>query len=107
MERLVADYLRDNGFPFADRRVKTGALDKGDVGGVHVHDRRVVVEVKNYAGKLEPSTWLREAAVEAVNDDAGVGVVVAKRRGVSDPGQQYVLMDLASLVFLLTGKRPS
>lgn len=106
MERLVADYFRDNGFPFADRRVKTGAKDTGDVGGVHVHDQRLAIEVKNYGGKLEPSTWLKEAQVEAVNDQAAVGLVVAKRRGTTDPGRQYVLMELADLLFLINGKRP-
>jgi hypothetical protein len=106
MERMVADYFRDNGFPFADRRVKTGAKDTGDVGGVHVHDRRLAIEVKNYGGKLEPSTWLKEAQIEAANDQAAAGLVVAKRRGTTDPGKQYVLMELADLLFLINGHHP-
>jgi hypothetical protein len=105
-ERLIADYLKEHGFPFADRRVKTGARDTGDVGGVHVYDRRVVIEAKNYGGRLEPSTWLKEAQLEAANDQAAIGVVVAKRRGTTEPGRQYVLMELADLVFLLTENRP-
>lgn len=38
-ERLTADYLKANGFPFADRRVKSGNKDKGDIGGVMAHGR--------------------------------------------------------------------
>jgi hypothetical protein len=38
--------------------------------------------------------------------DADVGLVVAKRRGTADPGDQYVLMTLRDLVALLTGERP-
>ena len=41
-----------------------------------------------------------------MKDKAAVGLVVAKRRGVTDPGRQYVLMELADLLFLITGKRP-
>jgi hypothetical protein len=106
MERLVADYFKENGFPFADRRVKTGARDTGDVGGVHVHDRRLAIEVKNYGGRLEPSAWLKEAQVEAANDHAAIGLVIATRRGTTDPGRQYVLMELADLLFLINGTRP-
>jgi hypothetical protein len=99
-------YDEAHGFPFADRRVKTGAKDTGDIGGVHVHDQPVAIEVKNYGGRLEPSTWLKEAQVEAVNADAAIGVVVAKRRGTTEPGHQYVLLELRDLVFLMTGKFP-
>ena len=40
------------------------------------------------------------------NDDALAGIVVAKRRAVTDPGSQWVLMTLNDLVALLTGSRP-
>lgn len=106
MERLVADYLRDNGFPFADRRVKTGALDRGDVGGVHVHDQRVAVEVKNTA-KISLGTWCAEAEVERVNDGALAGVVVHKRHGKGQAGDQWVTLTLRDFTAILTGKRPS
>jgi hypothetical protein len=105
-ERLVADYFKANGFPFADRRVKNGAKDRGDVGGVHAHGQGVVIEAKNYGGRLEPSTWLKEAQVEAENDGAAIGVVVAKRRGTTTPEDQFVIMELRDFVFLLAGTRP-
>ena len=39
--------------------------------------------------------------------NAAVGVVVIKRRGVSDPGDQVVAMTRRDLVALLTGERPA
>jgi Holliday junction resolvase len=104
-ERAVADYLLAHGFPFADRRVKTGAKDKGDIGGVHVHGQRLVIEAKNTA-RLELGTWIREAEVERVNDGALAGVVVHKRHGKGKPADQLVTMTLADLVAILTGVRP-
>jgi hypothetical protein len=103
-ERLVADYLKGNGFPFADRRVKSGAKDRGDIGGVHVHGQPIVFEAKNYGGRIQPGPWLKEAQIEAENDGAAIGVVVAKRRGTAKPEDQFVIMELRDLVFLLTGK---
>jgi hypothetical protein len=35
---------------------------------------------------------LREAEVERGNDDAVVGVVMHKKRGTTDPAEQYVTM---------------
>lgn len=104
-ERDIADHLRDHLDDRIDRRVKTGAADKGDIGGVRDRDGdRVVVECKNYAGQLKPSEWLREAETERANDNAALGVVVAKRRGVTYPGDQFVLMTVDDLIQLLKEK---
>lgn len=103
-ERVVADHLALVLDDRIDRRVKTGAKDRGDVGGVRTAlGQRVVVECKDYGGRLLPAAWLAEAAVEAGNDDAAVGLVVAKRKGTSAPGAQWVLMTLNDLVVLLGG----
>ena len=32
-ETLVADFLTDNGFPYAERRALAGVNDKGDITG--------------------------------------------------------------------------
>ena len=106
-ERTVADYLAATVSEFIDRRVKTGAADRGDIANVRTPDgRRVVVECKDYAGRFLVSEWLREAETERANDEAAVGVVVAKRRGIADPGDQVVMMTLSSLVALLDGRKP-
>ncbi|WP_324192523.1 hypothetical protein [Nocardia transvalensis] len=64
------------------------------------------MECKDYGGRLLPGQWLTEAEVERGNDDAIAAAIVAKRRGVSDPGEQYVLMTLRDFVALTTGTRP-
>lgn len=63
------------------------------------------MEVKDYGGQLRVGGWLSEAEIERGKDDAVAGVVVAKRRGKAQPGDQIVLMTLADLVALLTGQR--
>ena len=100
-ERQVADYLRDQVSEFIDRRVKTGAEDKGDIANVRTSGgHRVVVECKDVA-TLNLGGWIHEAEVEAANDGALIGVVVHKRRGHGDPGNQYVTMTLRDLALLL------
>lgn len=104
-ERVVADYLADAlDDDRIDRRVKTGAKDRGDIGGVRVHGKRLVIEVKDCAKQALPE-WTNEAHTEAGNDDALVGVVVAKRRGTVDPGRYWVHMTLDDLLAVLTGRR--
>lgn len=105
-ERLVADWLADKVDDRIDRRVKTGAQDRGDIGGLRHMGGRVVIECKDYGGRLMPGPWTSEAETERGNDDAIAGIVIAKRRGTTDPGQQYVLMTVNDLTALLTGERP-
>jgi hypothetical protein len=105
-ERTIADYLRDHIDDRIDRRTRSGARDKGDVASVRsAHGRRVVVEAKDYGGRVLVGQWLNEADIERMNDDAHIGVVVAKRRGITDPAQQLVMMTVADLVALITGER--
>lgn len=110
-ERSVADWLAhvldDDRI---DRRVKTGAKDRGDIAGIrHTSPaygvQRVVLELKD-AARTDLSGWVKEAHVEAGNDDALVGLVIHKRRGTANPAEQYVTCTLADLVALLTGHRP-
>lgn len=104
-ERAVADYLsqclEDDRI---DRRAKTGAKDRGDIGGMRVHGQRMVVEVKDVTRTDLPG-WTSQAHVEANHDDALLGVVVAKRVGTTDPGKFWVHMTLDDLLALLTGQR--
>ena len=102
-ERQIADFLRDNLDDRIDRRVKTGAKDCGDIANVRdSHNRRIVIEAKDYGGRLNLPQWTKEAHTEADNDDAHIGLVIAKRRGTTDPADQWVVMDLNDLIQLLT-----
>ena len=105
-ERAIADYLALHVDDRIDRRVKTGAKDCGDIGGVRVLGNRIVLECKDYGGRILAAEWIHEAEVEAGNDDAAAGIVIAKRRGTTVPGAQWVLMDVDSLITLITGTRP-
>lgn len=105
-ERLIADYLRDTVDDRIDRKVRTGAKDTGDIGGVRHHGRRITIEAKDYGGRLLPAQWCEEAHTEMGNDDGIAGIVIAKRRGTTDPGSQWAIMTVNDLVALLTGSRP-
>jgi hypothetical protein len=91
-----------------ERRALTGAKDRGDITGLRVPNTpsRLVVECKDFGGRIEAGKWLGEAEQERLNDGALAGFVVAKRRGVADPAGQIVLMTLADLAAILTGERP-
>ena len=104
-ETLVAAYLNQHVDDRIERRRQAGVKDRGDIAGLRHMGQRLVVECKDYGGRLLAGPWLEEAAVERGNDDAGAGLVVAKRRGTTDPADQFVLMTLGDLVALLTGSR--
>lgn len=99
-ERLIADHLRDAWDDRIDRRVKTGSKDKGDIANFRVGAHRVVIECKNVRA-MNLSGWVAEAAEERDNDDALVGLVVHKRKGKGQPGDQYVTLTLTDLLTLL------
>ena len=104
-ESLVAAYLNRHVDDRIERRRQGGNQDRGDISGLRHMGQRIVLECKDYGGQLKPGPWVEEADVERLNDSAGVGIVVAKRRGTTAPGEQFVLMTLADLVALLTGSR--
>lgn len=105
-ERTIADYLADVLDDRIDRRVKTGAKDRGDISGVRVHGKRVVLECKD-AAKIKLAGWVTEAHIEAGNDDALAGLVVHKRIGISAPGKQYVTCTVDDLIAVITGAHPN
>lgn len=114
-ERSIADCLAHHIDDRIDRRTKTGAKDRGDIGGLRIssaiYDQdqllhpRVVIECKDVA-RLNLAGWVDEADTERGNDDALVGLVVHKRRGNADPLDQYVTTTMRDLIALLTGARP-
>ncbi len=104
-ERSIADALAEHVDDRIDRRAKTGAKDRGDIGGLRHMGGRVVIECKDVA-RLDLAGWTGEAEVERGNDDALAGLVVHKRRGSADPLDQYVTTTLRDLIALLNGHRP-
>lgn len=96
-ESAVVSYLKDNGFPYAERRALHGTNDKGDITGVGPD---VVLEVKDHA-KLSLSEWVSELEDEMRNANATTGCVVAKKRGTLDVGNWYAILPFRLLVQLL------
>lgn len=91
-ERRQADWLKANGHPYCDRRTLSGSSDKGDL--VHVElapGVEVAAELKDYGGRLEAGPWIKELEAEMENLGTEYGIIIAKRRGVSDPGKQWVI----------------
>lgn len=106
-ERLVADCLQRYVSEFIDRKVRTGARDTGDIANLRTpQGKKVVAELKDYGGEFKVGPWLKEAETERINDDAHVGLVIAKRRGFSDPLDQVVLMTVRDYIALTTEQRP-
>lgn len=104
-ERQIADYLAgaldDDRI---DRRVKTGAKDRGDISGLRIHGQRLVIECKDSTRLCLPE-WTDQAHTEAGNDDALAGIVIHKRRGVGEPGRQWIAMTVDDLLALMSGER--
>jgi hypothetical protein len=95
-ESSIVDLFRDTGWPHVERRALRGKNDGGDIAGLP----GVVIECKA-AARVDLSGWLGELAAEVANAKADMGAVVFKRRGRTNPGDQYVLMDASTLVWLL------
>ena len=104
-ETMIARYLAEHVDDRIERRTKAGNRDRGDIGGLRHGTARVVVECKDVT-RTNLAGWITETDTERSNDDAAVGIVIHKRRGTQDPGNQYVTMTVRDLVSLLTGTRP-
>lgn len=100
----LAEHMNDDRI---ERRALSGDKDRADIAGFKYNGQRIVVECKDYRGEYKVGTWLNEVECERGNDAAGVGIVVAKRRGHGDPADQVVFLTLRDLVSLMNGVRPA
>jgi hypothetical protein len=104
-ETAIAAYLAAHVDDRIERRTRNGSKDRGDIAGLRHLGARLVVECKN-ARQIQVGPWIAEAEMERGNDDAIAGLVVHKRHGKADAGEQLVTMRLVDLVAMLTGARP-
>lgn len=97
-ERSIVNYFRDE-FGAHITRPKSGAEhDRGDIAGIPGW----TFELKCYTDPLRAiREGLAELAVEQANTGTRHGLVVVKRRGVTDPAQQLAVMPLGSMVPLI------
>ena len=103
-ERQVADYLAQHVDDRIDRRAKIGSKDRGDIAGVRIWGQRLVLECKNTT-RLNLAGWMNQAEIERGNDDALAGLIIHKRHGNNQPGDQWVTTTLRELTALLNGYR--
>ena len=80
-ETAVVRFLRDNGFPLAERRALHGSTDRGDITGTP----GLVWEVKGgdaakTASDNQIAAWLDETEIERANANAAYGFLVVARR---------------------------
>lgn len=97
-------------YPSASRAPLRGTKDEGDF---ILDGAPFVLEAKNHK-EMKLAEWLREAEAEALNaavargsvpGEFPVGVVVAKRRGVTDPAEQYAVLTLGDFLHLVNRGR--
>ena len=103
-ERQVADYLAQHVDDRIDRRAKTCSKDRGDIAGVRIWGQLLVLECKNTT-RLNLAGWMNQAEIERGNDDALAGLIIHKRHGNNQPGDQWVTTTLRELTALLNGYR--
>lgn len=76
-ETAVVKYLRENGFPGAERRALSGSNDKGDI----TVCPGIIAECKDWAdyGDGDVADWWKQTATERKNANAAIGLLVVKR----------------------------
>ena len=103
-ETAIATYLATVWDGRIERRTRNGNKDRGDISGFRHSLNRVVIECKNH-NRIDLAGWWHEAEIERGNDDATAAMVVHKRRGTTDPAEQWVTLTLGDLLALLAGNR--
>ena len=81
-ETAVVTYLRNHGFPHAERRALAGTHDLGDITGTP----GIVWEIKSIInGRGAYPSWMRETETERLNaGNADLGILVVKPAGLGD-----------------------
>lgn len=102
-ERALVAWLREHGWPGAERTVRTGhrsrtrtSADRGDVDGTP----GLAWQLKDVADTTlhRVPVWLNETERQRVAASADLGVLVVKRRGHADPGDWWAHVPLVSLM---------
>jgi hypothetical protein len=104
-ERDLVRYLRENGWPDAIRIVRTGiksgqriTRDEGDIGKTPgIAWQMKAVDEKKWS---QIPAWLVDAADQAVETGADLGVLVLRRPGHAQPGDWWAWVELSDVVGL-------
>jgi hypothetical protein len=112
-ERMVAGWLRTNGWPGCERRVKTGYRvtgredpDQGDLTGCP----GITWQVKSLrpATRMEQAVpaWLAQAEAQRIASGSDLGFLVVRRWGTTDVGRWWAFSSARQL-FTLIGGQPT
>lgn len=104
-ETAVVRYLRDHGWPHAERRALRGNQDAGDITGTP----GVCWSVKAGEYARQPSDrqvaqWLAELETQRVNAGAAHGLLITRRHRTGDPGHWWAYIPAATLTALVDGR---
>jgi len=92
-ERLIADYMAER---IPCERIPAGAtLDRGDL-----WTSAAAIQCKNHR-TLSLGAWLRDAMEQQRNAGKRLHALVVKRKGVTAPAEQFVVMTLEQFRDLL------
>ncbi|WP_017972504.1 hypothetical protein [Actinopolyspora halophila] len=104
-ERRVANYLREHGFPHAERAVRTGyatdertVADPGDLTGTP----GLVWQVKD-AQREQIAQWWHETDQQGDPVGIDLALLVVRRRGHADEGRWWVWLPIVDFTWLATG----
>lgn len=103
-ETAVTKYMKSY-FPNVERRALQGAHDTGDIAGISIHGKPLVIECKN-TKTLNITEHLKELEREQQNAHTKWGVLIqhAPRVGFDNQdntGKQWAIMPLHTLMELL------
>jgi len=103
-ESAAAEWLTERLGTEVRRNVLMAQLDQGDLYGVFIDGKPLVIECKNER-EYKLSEWMGELEREMENSDTDVGIVLFHRRGIGLPnmGKQYVLTDLETFTRIMRG----
>jgi Holliday junction resolvase len=100
-ETAIVTFLRKHGK--RAQRIPAGAED--DQGDIFVGDPVwPAIQAKN-CQRIELAGWVRDVNTQAVNASRTTGVVWIKKRGTTDPGHSYVVMDGYAFMRLMEGTK--
>lgn len=92
-ERLVCDYLSQ---AIPCERIPAGAtLDRGDL-----WTPSACIQCKNHR-TLSLGAWMKDTTEQQQNAAKPYGILIVKRKGTTDPAEQFAIMPLAQLRSLL------
>lgn len=105
-ETAVVRWLRNNGWPQAERRALRGTDDAGDITGtIGLAWEIKAGQAAHTASDQQIEQWMRETETERENAGAEFGFLILRRKGKGDPGQWWAWVWLADLMAIASAYR--